>query len=175
MFRSLANIVELLQIQKNHCGPPEVFSRCISGLGPFLLTSSMACNGLVNRKCELLDTWYQLMQIANKSKKWCIWFPKFGSRYQIFPWQVVWAVIHLLIKILKGAGVLYIESICKGGTQFLKISLLSFDNCWTRGHCWPRGHLSDMARGHFVRQGDMDNVHGNEQIWGVYTRRTNIS
>ena len=121
------------------------------------------------------DTWYQLMQIANKSKKWCIWFPKFGSRYQIFPWQVVWAVIHLLIKILKGAGVLYIESICKGGTQFLKISLLSFDNCWTRGHCWPRGHLSDMARGHFVRQGDMDNVHGNEQIWGVYTRRTNIS
>ena len=109
-------------------------------------------------------------------KKWCIWFPKFGSRYQIFPWQVVWAVIHLLIEILLiGACVLYIESICKGGTQFLKISLLSFDNCWTRGYCWLRGHLSDMARGHFVRQGDMDNGHGNEQILGVYTRRTYIS
>ena len=71
---------------------PKNSSRCIyyslaahRAFGPLLLASGMACKGLIKVSC--------LMQIANKSKKCCIWFPKFGSGIQMFLWLVVWTLI----------------------------------------------------------------------------------
>ena len=57
-----------------------ISTRCVSGLRPSLARLRYGLKWF--GKSELLDAMH-MMQIANKSKKWCISFPYLGFGYQM--------------------------------------------------------------------------------------------